>query len=72
MLRWAAVFLIIALVAGAFGLTGVAGAAAGIAKALFIGFLVLFCVTLVIGLAAGRTVTRSLGRTERDKHLLHR
>ena len=72
-MRWAAVFLIIALVAGAFGLTGVAGAAAGIAKALFIGFLVLFCVTLVIGLAAGRTVTRSFGRSERgEKHLLHR
>jgi uncharacterized membrane protein YtjA (UPF0391 family) len=32
MLRWALIFLIIALVAALFGFTGIAAAAAGIAK----------------------------------------
>ncbi len=35
MLRWALIFLIIALVAALFGFTGIAAAAAGIAKFLF-------------------------------------
>ena len=72
MLRWAAIFLIIALVAGAFGLTGVAGAAAGIAKALFIAFIALFCIALVIGLIAGRGVSRALDESDEPKHLLRR
>ncbi|MBV8137190.1 MAG: DUF1328 domain-containing protein [Deltaproteobacteria bacterium] len=50
MLYWAFVFLIIALVAGAFGLGGVAGTAAGIARVLFGVFIVLFLVGLVLGL----------------------
>ena len=72
MLRWAAIFLIIALIAGAFGLTGVAGAAAGIAKALFIAFIALFCITLVLGLIAGRSVSRSVDEVDEPKHLLRR
>jgi uncharacterized membrane protein YtjA (UPF0391 family) len=49
MLYWALVFLIVALVAGAFGFGGIYVAAAGIAKVLFFIFLVLFLVSLVAG-----------------------
>jgi uncharacterized membrane protein YtjA (UPF0391 family) len=47
MLYWALVFLLIAVVAGVLGLTGVAILSAGIAKLLFFVFLVLFLITLV-------------------------
>jgi uncharacterized membrane protein YtjA (UPF0391 family) len=46
MLNWAITFLVVALIAAVFGFTGVAVAAAGIAKLLFIVFLVLFVVSL--------------------------
>ena len=36
MLYWALVFLVVALIAGVFGFTGIAVAAAGIAKLLFV------------------------------------
>jgi uncharacterized membrane protein YtjA (UPF0391 family) len=49
MLYYAVVFLVIALIAGALGFFGVAGAAVGIAKILFFVFLVLFVVSLLIG-----------------------
>jgi uncharacterized membrane protein YtjA (UPF0391 family) len=42
-------FLILALIAAAFGFGGIAGAAAGIAKILFFVFLVLFVVGLIFG-----------------------
>ena len=47
MLRWALGFFIVALVAALLGFTGIAVAAAGIAKILFYLFLILFFVTLV-------------------------
>ena len=50
MLSWAVTFLIIALVAGVLGFGGVAATATGIAKVLFLVFLVLFLLTLVGGL----------------------
>ncbi|MGB7258795.1 MAG: DUF1328 domain-containing protein [Pseudolabrys sp.] len=53
MLKWAVVFLIIAIVAGIFGFTGVEEASASIAKILFGIFLVLFVGALVIGIALG-------------------
>ena len=53
MLRWAVIFLIIAIVAGIFGFTGVEQASATIAQWLFGIFLVLFLAALVIGLAIG-------------------
>jgi uncharacterized membrane protein YtjA (UPF0391 family) len=46
MLRWALGFFIIALIAALLGFSGMAVAAAGIAKILFFIFLVLFVVTL--------------------------
>ena len=53
MLRWAFVFLVIAIIAGIFGFTDVAHASATIAQWLFGIFLVLFLGALVIGLAIG-------------------
>jgi uncharacterized membrane protein YtjA (UPF0391 family) len=46
MLNWAVTFFVIALIAAVFGFTGIAVAAAGIAKLLFVVFLVLFLVSL--------------------------
>jgi uncharacterized membrane protein YtjA (UPF0391 family) len=51
MLGWTLTFLIIAVIAAAFGFGGIAVAAAGIAKILFYIFLVLFLVSLVGSLA---------------------
>jgi uncharacterized membrane protein YtjA (UPF0391 family) len=52
MLRWALIFLVVAIVAGIFGFAGIMMAAAGIAKLLFYLFLVLFLVSLVMGLVS--------------------
>lgn len=54
MLNWALVFLIVALVAAAFGFGGIAAAATSIAQTLFFIFLVLFIISLVVGLARRR------------------
>jgi uncharacterized membrane protein YtjA (UPF0391 family) len=53
MLRWAFIFLIIAIVAAIFGFGDIAHAATTIAQWLFGIFLVLFIGALVIGLAIG-------------------
>ncbi|MBI4365393.1 MAG: DUF1328 domain-containing protein [Deltaproteobacteria bacterium] len=53
MLKWAFVFLLIAIIAGIFGFTGVEQASATIAQWLFGIFLVLFLGALAIGLALG-------------------
>lgn len=50
MLYYALVFLIIALVAGVFGFGGISIAATGIAKTLFLIFLILFLLSAVFGL----------------------
>lgn len=47
MLHWTLTFLVLALIAGALGFTGIAGAAAGIAQNLFVIFLVFFLVSLI-------------------------
>jgi uncharacterized membrane protein YtjA (UPF0391 family) len=54
MLRWALVFLIIGLVAGLLGFSGIAGASFAIAKILFFIFMFVFVVLFVAGLAIGR------------------
>ncbi len=54
MLRWALIFLVIALIAAALGFTGVYVAAAAIAKLLFYVFLVLFVISLVMHMVGGR------------------
>lgn len=53
MLKWAVVFLIIAIIAGIFGFTDVEAASATIAQWLFGIFLALFLGALVIGLVIG-------------------
>ena len=53
MLKWALVFLVIAIIAGLFGFADVEAASATIAKWLFGIFLVLFIGALVIGLVIG-------------------
>src|SRR5437764_13771661 len=55
MLRYALIFLVIAIIAGILGFGAVAGAAAGIAKILFGVFLVLFLVGLIMHLSRGGT-----------------
>jgi uncharacterized membrane protein YtjA (UPF0391 family) len=57
MLKWAVIFLIIAVIAGIFGFTDVEAASAGIAKILFGIFMVLFLGALVIGLVIGKRLT---------------
>ena len=49
MLRWSAVFLVIALIAALFGFTGIAVGAASIAKILFFIFVSLFVLALIGG-----------------------
>jgi uncharacterized membrane protein YtjA (UPF0391 family) len=53
MLKWAIVFLLIAILAGIFGFSDVQAASAAIAQFLFGLFLLLFLGALVIGLAIG-------------------
>ena len=57
MLKWAFVFLLIAIVAGIFGFTGIEEASATIAKWLFGIFMVLFVGAIAIGLAIGSKLT---------------
>jgi uncharacterized membrane protein YtjA (UPF0391 family) len=54
MLSWAATFFVIAIIAAVFGFTGIAVATAEIAKLLFFLFLVLFVISLAVGLVRGR------------------
>ena len=49
MLYWAAVFLIVAVIAAIFGFWVIAGTAAWIAKVLFFIFLIVFVVSLIVG-----------------------
>jgi uncharacterized membrane protein YtjA (UPF0391 family) len=56
MLKWAFIFLVIALVAALFGFTGIASAAAGIGKFLFFLFLVVCLIFFIIGISIGKKV----------------
>lgn len=61
MLKYALIFALISLVAGALSFTGVAAGAAGIAKVLFVLFLVIavvFVVLAAIGVGAARKVLK--------------
>ena len=49
LLKWALICLLISLVAGAFGYTGLARGAGQLAKILFFIFLVAFVVSLLMG-----------------------
>jgi uncharacterized membrane protein YtjA (UPF0391 family) len=54
LLKWAAIFFVIALIAAAFGFTGIATGAASIAKILFFLFLAIFAVLVIAGFVVGR------------------
>ena len=56
MLKWAAIFLVVALIAALFGFTGIASAAAGIAKFLFFFFLIVCLIFFIIGISIGKKV----------------
>ena len=49
MLKWAAIFLVISIVAAIFGFGGIAESSADIAKVLFYIFIVLLVLTLIFG-----------------------
>jgi len=53
MLKLALFFLVVSVVAALFGFTGIAVAAAGIARILFFIFIVVFLALLIAGLMAG-------------------
>jgi uncharacterized membrane protein YtjA (UPF0391 family) len=50
MLQYAAIFLVIAIIAAVFGFGGIAAGATEIAKILFFIFLIIFVATLIMGL----------------------
>jgi len=50
MLRYAVIFLVIALVAALLGFTGIAAGAVEIARILFFVFILLFVASLIVGL----------------------
>jgi uncharacterized membrane protein YtjA (UPF0391 family) len=52
MLRWAAIFFVISIVAALFGFGGIAEGAADIAKILFFIFVAIFIAFLALGLFA--------------------
>jgi uncharacterized membrane protein YtjA (UPF0391 family) len=56
MLKWALIFLVISLVAGALGFTGVASGARGIAKVLFGVFIVIFLILVLLAWSAGEMI----------------
>jgi uncharacterized membrane protein YtjA (UPF0391 family) len=57
MLRWALIFLVIGLIAGVLGFTGVAGTSIAIAKVLFFIFLAIFLVLMIAGFTVARKVS---------------
>jgi len=54
MLRWSLIFLVVAVIAAVFGFGGIAASAVGIARILFTIFVVLFVISLVVGLFTGK------------------
>lgn len=57
MIKWALIFLVAALVLGVLGFGGLAGAAIGIAKILFVVALVIALAMLLLGATIYRRVT---------------
>jgi uncharacterized membrane protein YtjA (UPF0391 family) len=57
MLKWALIFLVVSLIAGALGFTGVASGAKTIAKILFGLFLLGFIILILLAWSAGQLLT---------------
>ncbi len=58
MIKWAIIFAVIGLIAGALGFSGVAGASMGIAQFLFWAAIIIAVVLFVLGLTVARKVVR--------------
>lgn len=56
MLKWALIFFVVSIIAGALGFSGIASGAAMVAKVLFGIFLVIFVVLLALALMAGEVL----------------
>ena len=54
MLKWAAIFLVIAMIAALLGFTGVAGAATEVARFLFFLFIAIFVIVFLLAIFAGK------------------
>ncbi len=57
MLKWAAIFFVISLIAGALGFTNVAAGARRISLILFVVFLIIAVVIVIIGVSLGNLMT---------------
>ena len=57
MMRWAIIFLVVALVTAVLGFGGIAGLSIEIAKIIFFVAIVLFLISAVVALVRGRTPT---------------
>ncbi len=57
MLKWAAIFLVIAIIAAILGFGVIAGAAADIAKFLFFLFVAIFVILLLLGIFIGKKIS---------------
>lgn len=56
MLKWAVILFVVSLIAGALGLTGIAGAARRLSMILFGIFLALAILVVVVAIAIGQAV----------------
>jgi uncharacterized membrane protein YtjA (UPF0391 family) len=57
MIKWAIIFLVIGLIAGALGFGGIAGMSFGIAKFLFVVAIALFVLFLILGLVVAKKLS---------------
>ena len=62
MLKWALIFLVLGVLAGALGFTGLGGAFVGFAKILFFVAVAVFVILLILGIAAGKKVGDAIDR----------
>jgi uncharacterized membrane protein YtjA (UPF0391 family) len=56
MLKWALIFFVISLIAGALGFSGISEATAGIAKILFFVFLAVCIIIVIVAFAIGQAI----------------
>jgi uncharacterized membrane protein YtjA (UPF0391 family) len=54
MIKWALIFLVVGLIAGLLGFTGIAGASFAVAKLLFFFAIAIFLILLVLGMTIFR------------------
>lgn len=58
MIKWAIIFAVIGLIAGALGFGGIAGGAMGIAKFLFWAAIIIAVILFVLGLTVAKKVVK--------------